>query len=177
MSLSDIAALAGVASSVAVFVSLVYLALQIRQAAHNQRAETQASVTARRTDYLMRLAEGDLANAMMRGSLGEPETTSVEAYRFSFATHAVFVSWEDEYFQFRNGMLDERRFRLQDVVNSAQLSAPGVRALWRLTRPVYHPDFAAHIDAIMNQNSPRTDDFFALWKSTAAEERAAAKGP
>src|SRR5436190_13521999 len=155
MSLSDVASIAGVVSSLAVLVSLIYLALQIRQAAHNQHAETQASVTARRTDYLMRLAEGDLAEAMMQGSIGAPETTPVQAYRFSFATHAVFVSWEDEYFQFRNGMLDERRFRLQDAVNSGLLSMPGNRAVWRLTKPVYHPDFVAHIDAIMEKTPPR----------------------
>jgi hypothetical protein len=177
MSLSDIASISGVVSSLAVLVSLIYLALQIRQAAHNQHAETQASVTGRRTDYLMRLAEGDLAEAMMQGSMGDPETTPIQAYRFIFATNAGFVSWEDEYFQFRDGMLAERRFRLQDAVNSESLKDPGTRALWRMTKPVYHPDFIAHIDAIMEKSPPRIGDFTTLWKAAAAEERVAANGP
>ena len=175
MTLSDIAAIAGVASSLAVLVSLIYLALQIRQSAANQRAETQSAVTARRVDYLMRMTERDMQEMTIRGHAGDPEITTVQAMQYLTSMNAAMTSFEDEFFQHRSGMLDEQRFRLHEAVNRAQFIVPGSRAFWRIAKGAYHPDFVAHIDAIIWVFLFQIiGDPSAMWRAAVAEERAAA---
>jgi hypothetical protein len=174
MSLSDVAALAGVVSSLAVLVSLVYLALQIRQAAHNQRAETQASVTARRVDFLMRIAEPGMAEVAMLGAAGDPVATPLQSFQYISQMQAALTNWEDEFFQHRNGMLDERRYRLQLAVNRDIFALPGARAVWRLSKTNFDPDFVAHMDAIVQSAQPQAQNLIDAWRAVAAEERAAA---
>lgn len=47
MSLSDVASIAGVLSSLAVFASVIYLALQVRQSDRNQRTLLQQATSVR----------------------------------------------------------------------------------------------------------------------------------
>src|SRR5579859_6559562 len=57
MTLSDAASVAGIISSAAVALSLVYLALQVRQAERNQKAMMQQGRADRTTDLMMRIAD------------------------------------------------------------------------------------------------------------------------
>jgi len=54
MRLSDLAAIAGVLSSLAVFGSLIYLALQVRQTDRNQRTLLQRATSTRNMESLWR---------------------------------------------------------------------------------------------------------------------------
>src|SRR5689334_6518225 len=60
MTLSDLAAVGSLVSGVAVLVSLVYLALQVRQSERNQRAVLNQGYITRVTEYLRWYAESPL---------------------------------------------------------------------------------------------------------------------
>ena len=71
MSLMDLASIGSFMSGVAVVVSLVYLALQVRQAQKNQRALMQQGRAARICDLLLRLSEPSMASTYRKALRGE----------------------------------------------------------------------------------------------------------
>ena len=174
MSLSDMASAGSLISGIAVLISLIYLALQVRQAAMNQRSETQSNATGRRMDILLHMASAGMAEVMLRASAADPTTPPEEAFQFILTMQATLTNSEDEFFQYRSGMLDERRFKLQLAVNRGIFALPGARAVWRLTRTNFHPDFVVLMDDIVDNTPVATKNVVDFWKVVAADERAVA---
>ena len=174
MTLSDLASLGSFISGIAVLISLVYLALQVRHAANAQRSETQSSATQRRMDYLMNVTSADLAAASLKGGSGDPDISPLQLFQFSLSIQAAWTNWEDEFFQHHDGMFDERRFHLATVVARDMFHFPGMRALWRTSRMNFHPKFVAHMNRLMQEVTPTMKSGNDAWFAAAAEERAAA---
>jgi hypothetical protein len=65
MSLSDLAAIGSFASGIAVVLSFIFLALQMRQANQNQKSLMQQGRTARTVDILMKMTEPVLSETIM----------------------------------------------------------------------------------------------------------------
>lgn len=176
MSLTDAAALAGVVSSVAVLVSLVYLALQVRHASNSQRSETQGSATERRLQVLIAQSTADAAAATNMGMSASPDISPQQITQFLNLCNLIFASSEDEFFQHRAGLLDGQRYTLQHGILRQAFHAPGFRAAWTMTRQVHHPEFAVFVDGIMKDTpvTPTADGFFGTFRALAAQERGAA---
>ena len=71
MSLADLTTLASLISSVAVLVSLLFLAVQVRQSNRNQRSLMQQGRTPRNVDLRFRLADPELSKLWSRVATGE----------------------------------------------------------------------------------------------------------
>ena len=82
MSLSDLASIGSLVSDMAVLISLIYLALQVRQAERNQRAIVQQARISRSSDQLMGLADPVLTRAWLQGLKGAADLSEEETFRF-----------------------------------------------------------------------------------------------
>ena len=78
MSLSDLASLGSVVSGFAVLISLIYLALQVRQTERNQQISIRHSRVSRTVDLHMALADPIVAVAWLHGLGTPPELTQTE---------------------------------------------------------------------------------------------------
>src|SRR5215469_7212456 len=107
MSLSDLASLGSFVSGVAVLISLVYLALQVRQAEKNQRAALNQGYVDRTTENLRWLADAPQAALITRVMAGELNFTSEEVFRLSMAFRTSLLSTQDAFLQHRAGLIDE----------------------------------------------------------------------
>ena len=67
MSLSDLASVGSFVSGIAVLVSLIYLALQVRQAEKNQRALIHQGRVAQSTERFLRFADPGFSRAYLKG--------------------------------------------------------------------------------------------------------------
>jgi hypothetical protein len=146
MTLSDIATVASIVSSVALTISLVYVALQVRQAEKNQRGLMQQGRANRLTADLMQLAEPQLASIWIKG-LQAPETLEGEELeRYLLLCRAAFISGEDSFLQHRAGLLDESAFRSYTAGARGQLSgSSGLRAAWAVLSHQFGPEYVAYI--------------------------------
>ena len=104
MSIADLASLA---SSIAVLVSLLFLALQIRQSNRNQRSLMQQGRSARNVELLSRLSDPRVSDVISRAANGETLTDQDCFVLYGYLT-SVFWSYEDCFFQFHLGMLDPK---------------------------------------------------------------------
>ena len=149
MSLSDLASLGSFVSGIAVLVSLIYLALQVRQAEKNQRAIIHQGRVAQSADRFLRFMEPELLRPFMKGLYGrEASPEELEFQQFLFAMAAIGRETQDLYFQHDLGFLDEASLRSQLVPLYAALRSPGGKAFWKLTRGNADPRIRERVDAL-----------------------------
>ncbi|HEY2069307.1 MAG TPA: hypothetical protein VGG48_07120 [Rhizomicrobium sp.] len=172
MSLSDLASIGSLISGVAVLISLVYLALQVRQAERNQRAAVQQARLSRSSDQLMGLADGPVARAWLKGMRGDDSLAGEEFLQFALFMTAMLRSTEDVFFQHDLGLLDAVSLDNQLGPLRMALRTRGGLALWRTVKANYDATFAARVEAIVP--AQLTDDYLpaAIWKAELAKLRA-----
>lgn len=176
MSLSDLASLGSFVSGIAVLVSLVYLALQVRQAERNQRAIVHQGRVEQSVDRLLRLMEPELLKPFMKGLYGrDASSEELEFQQFVFAMAAIAREAQDLYFQNDLGLLDETSLQNQLVPLYAALRSPGGKVFWKLMRDSADPRLKERVDALDARLSvqPPTQ-MFSAYRAELAKLNAAA---
>ena len=165
MTLSDLASLGSFVSGLAVLISLIYLAVQVRQ----NRKHTAAQVSQSRVDLGLQqqnifLSDPAVVDLMLRAARGDTDLTDNEGLRFFFLASNMFLICEDEYRQYKAGLISEERHKGYVKRMSQTFRLPGYRAMWGGQRPGFESDFQAFIDALVEQGrkqkgsqSPRED--------------------
>jgi len=121
MSLSNLASLGSFVSGFAVLISLIYLALQVRQTERNQQISIRHSRVSRTVELHLALADPALADAWLHGSGSPQEITQTELSQFINLCRALFFHFEDSFYQREEGLLNDDAF--ETVVAGARLSA------------------------------------------------------
>jgi hypothetical protein len=172
MSLSDLASIGSLISSIAVLISLIYLALQVRQAEKNQQASIRQGRATRAVDIILATGEPSLAEALPKGASGAADITQAQFGQFAAIYGAFLASAEDTFLQYKEGLLSEAVFASFAASWRTTLAQPGVRALWTLRRHAFEAGFAAFMDGLMIEAPPAEPaDFFTSWKAQAASEK------
>jgi hypothetical protein len=172
MSLSDLASLGSFVSGFAVLISLIYLALQVRQTERNQQISIRHSRVSRIVDLQLALADPAVAEAWLHGSGSPQEITQTELSQFTHLCRALFFHFEDSFYQREEGLLNDDAF--ETVVAGARLLArsPGVRAAWRITRPNFGGRFLDFMDGVVAGSAvePPVSLSLEAWKVAFASE-------
>jgi hypothetical protein len=172
MILSELASIGSFISGVAVVVSLIYLAFQVRQAAKNQRGTMHQMRAALSTDVMLRIADQGLSPSFRAGLTGAPGITEAQFWQFYYGASAIMRTSENAYIQYQDGLISERHFASAKASAKAFLGSPGYRALWKATRLDREPGFRLFMDQLQAETAasgPR--DLFGAWKSLVAAER------
>src|SRR5262249_26647753 len=172
MSLSDLASLGSFVSGAAVLVSLIYLALQVRQTKRNQQIAIRHSRVSRIVELHLALADPGMADAWLHGSGSPQEITQTELSQFINLCRALFFHFEDSFYQREEGLLNDEAF--ETVVAGARLSArsPGWRAAWRIARPNFGGRFRGFMDGVLAGSAvePPVDLSLEAWRAAFAAE-------
>jgi hypothetical protein len=130
MTLNTLVNVASLLSSVAVLVSVIYLGLQIRQSARNQRSLMERGRSEQVGNWLQFIAGPDIAPLMLRGNAQDPTLTADERQRYLWCLYPLLLHYEDSFYQKREGMLGDEQYT--SIRNQMQDSAkaPGFRAAW-----------------------------------------------
>jgi hypothetical protein len=171
MSLSDLAAIGGAVSAVAVLVSLVFLNIQVRQSEKNQRALIQQGRAGRTADIAMRIMDSDFAEVYYRCMNGDSGISETQLGQFMGYCRALFLGAEDSFIQHKASLLNDLAFASFTTSLRAIFVWPGVRAMWAVTRDWYEPKFAVFMDDIAKDavSHPRVDQL-AQWKARVSAE-------
>jgi hypothetical protein len=176
MSLSDLAALGSFVSGLAVLVSLIYLALQVRWTKRNQQIAIRHSRATRVVELHLALADIAVADAWLHGSASPQETTQTEVSQFNNLCRALFFHFEDSFYQREEGLLNDDAF--ETVAAGVRLSArsPGFRAAWKNARANFGGRFLDFMEAAVASSAvePPVDLSLEAWKAAFASEAARA---
>jgi hypothetical protein len=127
-----ISAIGQMVGAIAVVISLIYLAREVRS---NARATRYAAMRAT-LDNFNRLAQltsedSDLAELYYRGLDDFEALERLDYARFNTIMHQIFRNMEDVYHQHLEGHLDPRVWPGLEVFMRGFNSNPGVQAWWR----------------------------------------------
>lgn len=174
MSLSDLASLGSFVNGLAVLISLIYLALQVRQTKRNQQIAIRHTRASRIVELQLALADPGVADAWLHGSGSPQEITQTEIGQFINLCRALFFHFEDSFYQREEGLLNDDAF--ETVVAGARLSArsPGWRAAWTMARPNFAGRFREFMDGVVAASAalPPVDLSLDAWKAAFAAEAA-----
>jgi hypothetical protein len=171
MSLTDLAAVGGFVSSLAVVATMALLLLQMRQVDRNQKALLQQGRSARVTDLILRRTESELSKALTKALQADMsiEDSQVEVVNAFFA--ALFWSIEDSYLQFKAGLLLPSSWETDAATLRGFFSVPACRVAWLMNRHLMKGEYRDHVDALMREIEPLPPtDILAAWKSHMAGE-------
>lgn len=154
MSLSALTNIASLISSVAVLLSLVYLALQVRQTERNQRAMMDRGRSQQVSQWLQFIAQPEISPLVLRGHALDPTLTEDEKLRYRWCIYPLLLHYEDSFYQHREGMLGDAQYTstLNHMKNSA--TTPGFRAAWGDLKDRFPPEFAAFFNGLIQAATP-----------------------
>jgi hypothetical protein len=176
MSLTDLASIGSFISGVAVLASLIYLSLQVRQAAKHQQSQILDTRTSRFIDWEMRMADPSLAGAYEKVFDVNGEITPLEYRQLALAARALFAMGEQTYFQRQADLIGDAAYETARKFWATTLATPAMRVLWRNYRTQVTPGYAAEMDAAMRRAPLAPPLSFAQFKRLLAEERDATDG-
>jgi len=186
MSISDLAALGSLVSSVAVLVSLVLLYYQLRQLTAQVKQAEQYQLTLvkqARTSRVMevnaRLTDADFSAVNLRVMTNADDLTLSEWSRFNAHARAIFQNGEDTYSQYRRDLLHQDDFDGFALALDQTFHAPGLRVAWAGQRESFPAPFRAFVDQIVADSpvKPIRPEALQSWKTAMAAELAKAAPP
>ena len=132
---------------VGVLVSLIYLAIQVRENTTSARNDSYQAVVSSVADWSREMSLNDeIARILNEGAADYDALDPVEKARFNYAMSSFIRNMENVHAKYLNGAID-------DVVWSGWanrvhglLSPPGAMKWWRLNESAYSPRFRAFVD-------------------------------
>lgn len=145
MSWDSIGAIGEIVGALAVVVSLVYLARQIRNQNLESKAATIQAVLQSNAATISQLQDPDLAQIWI-ASLEDLEALSViEHFRLVVYLTTVLRSYESAYFQWRNGRLDDETWLSLMAVARDVKSTPMFSQFLEIRRHHFRPEFVEYL--------------------------------
>jgi hypothetical protein len=147
MTLQDLGNVGEFLGAVAVLVSLIYLALQIRQNTTTVRAGTSAAIS----ESLARVLEvigsdPKTARLWIRGIGGDPSLDTEDVLQFGFLFGSYIRRVENAYYQQLRGFVDPQHWQTTERTLSTIMGPEGGRSSWERSRHIYSDRFAAYVD-------------------------------
>jgi hypothetical protein len=152
MPLSDIALFASIVSSAAVAASLVYLALQVHQNTRHTRAHIQQARVTRLVDQMVGFSDADKCAAYIRGNGGDPTPDAISDRQFYMQCISQVATMSDNFYQHKDGLLNDEQFSGFSDTYRAWLLEPGFRQHWLQWKSLssgHTPQFMAFVDSLL----------------------------
>ncbi len=131
MSIQDWAAISQIVGAIAVIVTLIYLAAQIRQNTRQIRSEGHARITDSYNDILSQLLTDDeLFKTVVRGSLDWESLTAFEQAKCHFFLHQHLTHLRMAYQLHANSSIDDDVYRSVENIHIRFLANRGVKTWW-----------------------------------------------
>lgn len=90
----------------------------------------------------------------------------VQVSRYFWTYVSVFYTWNDMFYQQRDGLLEGDRFARTARMIEVHLQQPGTRLMWKQIRFSFGTEFQSLMDEIMNRTRVTVPpDINALWKA------------
>lgn len=138
---------AEVLGTLAVLITLFYLARQIRQNTEEIHSTNYHGVTDSFNEINLALAgNADLARVFRLGNEAYEKLSEDEQYQFDFFMHATFRILDVIKFQSQHGTGDTTLWEFEKNSLDTMLAAPGVRKWWRKRPYNFSEDFVNYVE-------------------------------
>ena len=131
MSIMELGAIGEFVGSIAVVVTLAYLAIQIRTNTDTVRETNSRVHTDRMIDHSRLIAANrELTDIFRRGSADISQLDDLERWQFGTYLYSLFLDYQSEYHTNKRMRLDDYHWAFQRKNLVRYLSRPGIRDWW-----------------------------------------------
>jgi hypothetical protein len=149
-------AIGEIVGAIGVIATLGYLAIQTKHNTRAVNASTFQGNAAIWQDMFLALAGTDASEAFARGMLGSRDIDALTFQKFWMVCRTLFLNFENQYYQYRQGTLDEEAFKgYEESMCDMALSWPGIRAWWPLNHDSYGSAFVDYIERLLTSTRER----------------------
>lgn len=135
--------------AMAVVVSVLYLAYQVRAQVQESRLGAMDEVSdAFREGITATFLDEGLAELFIQGKDGVEGLSEAQRIRFIAMVQRNYRVWENAFYQYRSGRLDEMLWASINRQYAALLSWPGFQWVWSIRRDYFTADFAEYVDTV-----------------------------
>ena len=154
MNWDAVGAVGEIVGAVAVFATLVYLSIQIRQNTKSVRASAlDASITALSAIRQSTYENPDLSELHLKGSTSPESLSEEEAFRYRLFLHNVFLSFWHMFTQSRYADLPGDVWEVQKPVIVRVVCSAGGQWFWQNYKAEFEESFREEVDRIVEKNS------------------------
>lgn len=178
MTLEQISYLSQTIGAVAVVASLIFVGVQIRQSDKTQRALMHDNRLRVMRETMLHISSPGVTDSFIKGSNADPEISQTEFTQYFLLTLVQDLTRNDQYSQYRDGLISAERWNQSKATIVAMMTAPGYRAMYPLHRALFTSDYQALLDGIMKETVPFDQaKRMEIWKSLAQTESARIAAP
>ena len=158
MTLDDLANLGQIIGALAVVISLIYVALQIRQNTNAVRSAMAQTVHEHFAKwYHLVAADDELAQIVARGLRDYASLPEKERVRFVAAFMAFLSYSQNAFLKGREGLLAQPLWRGWELVIMNLVCAPGGKTFWKERAYMFGDEFRRYIDNDVMKREPHPD--------------------
>ncbi|MBW2498907.1 MAG: hypothetical protein JRF61_16635 [Deltaproteobacteria bacterium] len=152
MDITTLAAWGEFLGGIAVVVSLVYLASQIRQNSRLLRTSTGSTSTSVANDNLTLIVQDpEVAKMYMAGMSDRSSLAEVDQYRFDVLMMMQIGGLQQEYQFAADGVIGPALWEMRKRVMRGFLQLPGVKEWWADMRHNFSEDFCEFLDGLRRE--------------------------
>ena len=129
-------------ANLAVVAGIVFLAYELRQNNKLLEAQARATQSANRLTHNDRLLAPENAALIVKARSGD-QLTDDEMFRYERLKHALFVSWESDYLEFREGLIEDLP---TEAMRRSFNTYAGLLDTWRSRRDFYNEGFVTFVE-------------------------------
>jgi hypothetical protein len=151
MTIQDWGAVGELVGAVAVIATLIYLSVQLRQAADSVRSSVAAVGSGYATQvWQLPIDKPDLAEMIIRGNQGVQELSDEEFFRYQLFLGTVFRGFEQYFILHELGSLSDAQWQGWELPLRQATQEPGVRQIWAQIRGQHDPEFTKLVDGLID---------------------------
>ncbi len=155
MTLSELGGIGEFVGALAVLVSLVYLATEIRRNTMATRLATLQSALGTFQQVLDAPArDAELSRIIRVGMIDSSQLTEDESTRLVYWLSSALRQAENTFVQHQAGMLDDKSWAARAHQLRNLFSSPTVLKLWASESEGYHEDFRDWVDSLPKDQAP-----------------------
>jgi hypothetical protein len=168
MNWEAIGAIGETLGAVAVVISLVYVAIQIRQNTNETKMQRTQSLISANSEVNSQLANNkELSDIFRAGVLDFQQLPGSDQMRFGALAFSLLNRYSFAYHQFQNGQLEEIFWDVIEREILVFLNLPGAHAWWEKDKSRFLPEFVIYMDALISEaDSTNLDLSFAASASS-----------
>ncbi len=133
MNWDAISAVSEIVGAVAVVISLIYVAAQIRQNTKMMRTAAKQSLTEASQNLIYTAI--DKSEEWVKLTTGDDPSTPEEDARMSLLVRAMLRGFESQCYQYESGLLEDDEWRALQTAIKYLCSLPGFNKYWQQLKP------------------------------------------
>ena len=148
MNWEAIGAVGEVTGAIAVVITVVYLAVQLRRNTNALKSSTERDISSALSNMAMNISHTEIPDIMLRASEGLQQLDKKEIAQFAYYLNGVLRHFEYAYSQHRLGNLSDDSWQAINQTIKQNFSSVGVQKYWIQRSTSFRLDFQDYISGL-----------------------------